>query len=75
MKGKITFALVSLIFTVFDYSLGKEALLDVYGNSMTEIVSSPVFSALYFLLVFAVELLTLYAVSGAFKRALRKRFK
>ncbi len=75
MKRKITFVLVSLIFTAFDYSLGMEALTQVYGRAIAGIISSPLFSALYFALVFSVELLSLYALSGAIERILRKRLK
>ena len=76
MKGKTTFALVSLLFSYFDYQLGRELILTVYGSGVAELFNSLPVSALYFLLVYTVELsvlLTLGSLAGRLLKKLKSR--
>ena len=72
MKGKITFALVSLLFSYFDYQLGRELVLAVYGSGVAEIFDSLPVSALYFLLVYAVEFSVITALGSLAGKLLKK---
>ena len=76
MKGKTTFALVSLLFSYLDYQLGRELILAVYGSEVAKLFDSLPVSALYFLLVYTVELsvlLTLGSLVGGLLKKLKSR--
>ena len=74
MNGNITFALVSLLFSYLDYQLGKELVLTVYGSEVAKLLDSFPLSALYFLLIYTVEL-TVILTAGSLALKVFKKLK
>ena len=72
MKGKITFALVSLLFSYLDYQLGRELILTVYGSEVAKLLGSLPLSALYFLLIYTVELSVLLTAGSLAVKVFKK---
>ena len=72
MKGKITFALVSLLFSYLDYQLGRELILTVYGNEAAMLLDSFPLSALYFFLIYTVELSVLLTAGSLAVKVFKK---
>ena len=72
MKGKITFALVSLLFSYLDYQLGRELILTVYGSEVAKLLDSLPLSVLYFLLIYTVELSVLLTAGSLAVKVFKK---
>ena len=72
MKWKITFALVSLLFSYFEYRLGREMILTVYGTEVAKLFDSLPVSALYFLLIYTVELSVLLTAGSLVAKVFKK---
>ena len=72
MKWKITFALVSLLFSYLDYQLGRELILTVYGSEVARLLDSFPLSALYFILIYTVELSVLLTAGSLAVKVFKK---
>ena len=72
MKWKITFALVSLLFSYLDYQLGRELILTVYGSEVAKLFDSLPVSALYFLLIYTVEISVLLTTGSLAVKIFKK---
>ena len=72
MKWKITFALVSLLFSYLDYQLGRELILTVYGTEVAKLFDSLPVSAFYFLLIFTVEISVLLTTGSLAVKIFKK---
>ena len=72
MKGKITFAMVSLLFSYLDYQLGRELIFTVYGSEVARVLDSLPVSVLYFLLIYTVELSVLLTAGSLAVKVFKK---
>jgi TRAP-type C4-dicarboxylate transport system permease small subunit len=71
---KITFGLVSLIFSLFDFKVGVSVTSIIYGIHVSNLFYSFPFNLVYFALIFTIEFMTIRAFVSLFEGILRKLY-
>ncbi|WP_277019804.1 hypothetical protein [Sulfuracidifex metallicus] len=69
---KITFGLVSLIFSLFDFKIGVSVTSIIYGIDVSNLFYSFPFNLLYFALIFTIEFMTIRTFVSLFEGIMRK---
>jgi hypothetical protein len=58
----LTFALVSLVLSYIDYSLGLELVRQIYGDFVAQLMSTPPVGLIYFATIYLVEFLLIVSI-------------
>lgn len=73
MMKWITIGLLSLLFTLFDYKIGLEEILLIYGFSTYKLIITFPLNVIYATLIFIIEFLILWTAYNRLLYIYRKR--